>query len=152
MHITYSFAQRLTNELININFLAPRLKRGFLYSKSAFPFKKKRLRVIDTLKEYVLENEQYCENVHQGADLLSLAGHYVQHNVGDNAEADAFGDGIEQRHCNNGNVCGNGFAQVIAVEAYLGNGAYHQESDHYQRGRRCKGRNRSNERSKESAQ
>ena len=81
-------------------------------------------------KEYVLEHKQQGKHIHKGSDLLCLAGDGIKHHIRDDSKADALGDGVEQRHCDDGNVCGDGFAQIVIVESDLGYGADHQETDH----------------------
>ena len=51
------------------------------------------------LQEDVLGDEQNSQNVHQRADLLSLAGEQVQSDIGDDAPADTLGDGVGFNPC-----------------------------------------------------
>ena len=99
------------------------------------------------LQENILEDKQNSEDIHQRRNLLGLAGAQIQHHIGDNTQADALGDAVEQRHRNDGDVGRDGLGEVIIVEADLGDGADHQESHHNQRGSGGEGGNGGEERS-----
>ena len=75
------------------------------------------------LQEHILQHEQHCQHIHQRLDRLALAGGNVQQNVADDAEANALGDGVEQGHGDDGQVCGDGLGQVVQLEADLADGA-----------------------------
>ena len=85
-------------------------------------------------QEDIFQNEQDCQHIHQGLDGLALACGNIQQHIADNAQGDALGDGVEQGHGDDGQVCGNGLGQVVQVEADLGDGAHHQEAHHDQSG------------------
>ena len=86
------------------------------------------------LQEDILQNEQRSQHIHQGLDGLALACGNVQQHIADDAQGNALGDGVEQGHGDDGQVCGDGLGQVVQLEADLGNGAHHQEADHDQGG------------------
>ena len=87
------------------------------------------------LQENVLQHEQGGQDVHQRGYLLSLAGGGVEDHVGDDTQADALGNGVEQGHCNDGDVGRNCLTEIVVIKADLGDGANHQEANHDQR--RC---------------
>jgi len=108
--------------------------------------------LIKRSQEDILEDEQHRQDVHQGGDLLGLAGQRIEHHIGDDAQADALGDGVEQRHGDDGNVGRDGFAQVVVVEADLRDRADHQEAHHDQRRRGGKGGNGGEQRREQGTQ
>ena len=54
------------------------------------------LQQIRRLKENVFQHKDHCKNIHQCADILFLcfAGNQVDHNVGDHAHSDTFGNAV----------------------------------------------------------
>ena len=103
------------------------------------------------LQENVLQDEQNSQNIHQRRNLLALAGDQVQDHVGNDAQGDAFGDAVEQGHCQNGQVSRNGLGELVIVKLQLGNAAEHQEADHDQSGSGSEGRNSGKDGSESSA-
>jgi len=108
--------------------------------------------LIKRSQEDILEDKQHRQDVHQRRDLLGLAGQHIQHHIGDDAQADALGDRIEQRHGDDRNVSRDRLAQVVIVKANLCDGTDHQEADHDQRRRGGKGWNGGEQRRKQGAQ
>ena len=65
----------------------------------------------------------------------------MQNNVRNDAPCDAFGDGVEQRHCQDAQVGRNRGQQIVIIELDLGDGAEHQEANQDQSGSGSKGGN-----------
>ena len=73
----------------------------------------------------------------------------MQHHIGDDAHGNAFGDAVEQRHGDDGQIRRDGFGHVILVEADFGDGGDHQVADHHQRRSSRERRDRREDRRKE---
>lgn len=91
-------------------------------------------------EEDVFQNEQGGENVKDGVKFLALAAEHADEHIGDDAEGDAFGDAVEQRHGYDAEVGGDSRVEVIVRQLQLGHVAEHEEAHDDERGGRSKGR------------
>ena len=102
------------------------------------------------LDQHVLEDEDNRQDVHKRGDLLGLAGCNVQYGVGDDTEADTFGDGVHERHREDADECRDCLKDVIPLD--LADLLHHEETDHDQCGCSGEGRNRQEQRREEQGQ
>jgi hypothetical protein len=105
-----------------------------------------------SLQQDVLQDEQHRQHVHQRADLLftGLAGDEVQQSPGDDADGNALGDAVGQRHGDDGQESRNGIGQIIKVN--LRDSAQHVEADNDQRRSGGEGRNGQEQRAEDDRQ
>ena len=90
------------------------------------------------LQEDVLHDEDDGQAVHEEGNLFPFACEQVDDDIRDDAERDAFGDAVAEGHRDDGDVCRDGFAEVVEVDA--GDGRQHEEADDDQG--RCRGKRR----------
>ena len=79
-------------------------------------------------EKYVFQYEKHRKYVHYGVDTLLLSAEEIDDNVGDNAESDAFGNAVEQRHCDYAEVGGDRVGVVVLTELDFRDGAEHEEA------------------------
>ena len=101
------------------------------------------------LDEEVLHAEEREQHPHDGRDLLAVvgAGRGVDRHVGDDAERDALGDRVHERHGDDRDEGGNRLGRGAPLD--LGDGAEHHEADDDEGGRGRERRYRQEDRRQE---
>ena len=102
------------------------------------------------LQQEVLQNEQYCQYIHQRGHTLGLACADVKKDVGDDSHGDAFGDGVHERHCEDRDVSGDRLKRIFPAD--FDDLLHHQETDDDQGRSRREGRDRMEQGGEEQSQ
>ena len=79
-------------------------------------------------EENIFEDEQYGEDVHDEVDILTFTAGEVDDDIRDDAERDALGDAIEQRHCDNAEVSRYSRGVIFLGEFYFSDSTEHEEA------------------------
>ena len=68
--------------------------------------------------EFVFQDEQNGQHIHQGADLLllGLAGDDIQQGPGDDTDGDALRDAVCSGHCQDGQECGDALSRIVELD------------------------------------
>ena len=99
------------------------------------------------LQPRILQDEEHGQDVHEPCHLAELACGDVQDRVGNDAEGDALGDGIGERHDGDADERRNRFDDFIPGD--LHDLLHHQKADDDERGRRREARHGEEERREE---
>ena len=78
-------------------------------------------------EEGVAEEEEDGEDPNEGADFAAAAGAELDEGEGEEAEAEAGGDAEGERSGHEGKEGGEGFAEIVPLDA--GDGAAHEGAD-----------------------